>query len=166
MQLGMIGLGRMGANIVRRLQRAGHECVVFDSQPRSRQPARRRGRDRRREPGRLCREAVATSHPRGNCPTELKKSESPGLPVHVTEPSQAAPDARTDERLGSRKGYQSPSLTTGAGTLSSRVPLLQERSFSIAFFASIISASSQVLVLTVMAMARVRRIVDATSHTL
>ena len=30
MQLGMIGLGRMGANIVRRLMRAGHECVVFD----------------------------------------------------------------------------------------------------------------------------------------
>ena len=30
MQLGMIGLGRMGANLVRRLQRAGHQCVVFD----------------------------------------------------------------------------------------------------------------------------------------
>jgi 6-phosphogluconate dehydrogenase len=30
MQLGMIGLGRMGANIVRRLMRDGHECVVYD----------------------------------------------------------------------------------------------------------------------------------------
>jgi 6-phosphogluconate dehydrogenase len=30
MQLGMVGLGRMGANIVRRLMRAGHECVVHD----------------------------------------------------------------------------------------------------------------------------------------
>jgi 6-phosphogluconate dehydrogenase len=30
MQLGMIGLGRMGANMVRRLLKAGHECVVFD----------------------------------------------------------------------------------------------------------------------------------------
>jgi len=30
MQLGMIGLGRMGANMVRRLQRAGHQCVGFD----------------------------------------------------------------------------------------------------------------------------------------
>src|SRR5262245_14668620 len=30
MQLGMIGLGRMGANMVRRLPRGGHECVVFD----------------------------------------------------------------------------------------------------------------------------------------
>ncbi len=31
MQLGMIGLGRMGANLVRRLMRAGHECVVYDT---------------------------------------------------------------------------------------------------------------------------------------
>ena len=31
MQLGVIGLGRMGGNIVRRLLRAGHECVVYDA---------------------------------------------------------------------------------------------------------------------------------------
>jgi 6-phosphogluconate dehydrogenase len=30
MQLGMVGLGRMGANMVRRLMRAGHTCVVYD----------------------------------------------------------------------------------------------------------------------------------------
>jgi 6-phosphogluconate dehydrogenase len=30
MQLGMIGLGRMGANMVRRLQKNGHKCVVYD----------------------------------------------------------------------------------------------------------------------------------------
>ena len=30
MQLGMVGLGRMGANMVRRLMKAGHECVAFD----------------------------------------------------------------------------------------------------------------------------------------
>src|SRR5262245_35627258 len=30
MQIGMIGLGRMGANMARRLMRDGHECVVFD----------------------------------------------------------------------------------------------------------------------------------------
>src|SRR5260221_1330607 len=35
MQLGMIGLGRMGANMVRRLLRAGHESVVFDMSPKS-----------------------------------------------------------------------------------------------------------------------------------
>ena len=33
MQLGMIGLGRMGANMVRRLIRGGHHCVVFDLNP-------------------------------------------------------------------------------------------------------------------------------------
>ncbi|HMG35509.1 MAG TPA: NADP-dependent phosphogluconate dehydrogenase, partial [Blastocatellia bacterium] len=33
MQLGMIGLGRMGANMVRRLLRDGHQCVVFDRSP-------------------------------------------------------------------------------------------------------------------------------------
>src|SRR5262245_40867143 len=33
MQLGMIGLGRMGANMARRLMRAGHECVVYDRSP-------------------------------------------------------------------------------------------------------------------------------------
>jgi 6-phosphogluconate dehydrogenase len=30
MQIGMIGLGRMGANMVRRVMRAGHKCVIFD----------------------------------------------------------------------------------------------------------------------------------------
>ena len=33
MQLGMIGLGRMGGNIVRRLMKGGHRCVVFDRDP-------------------------------------------------------------------------------------------------------------------------------------
>ena len=33
MQLGMIGLGRMGANMVRRLLKGGHQCVVFDMAP-------------------------------------------------------------------------------------------------------------------------------------
>jgi 6-phosphogluconate dehydrogenase len=33
MQIGMIGLGRMGGNIVRRLTRNGHQCVVFDRNP-------------------------------------------------------------------------------------------------------------------------------------
>ena len=35
MQMGMVGLGRMGANMVRRLMRDGHECVVFDVRPAS-----------------------------------------------------------------------------------------------------------------------------------
>jgi 6-phosphogluconate dehydrogenase len=33
MQIGIVGLGRMGANIARRLMRHGHECVVFDTNP-------------------------------------------------------------------------------------------------------------------------------------
>ncbi|HLG86679.1 MAG TPA: decarboxylating 6-phosphogluconate dehydrogenase [Alphaproteobacteria bacterium] len=33
MQLGLIGLGRMGGNIVRRLQRHGHHCIVYDRDP-------------------------------------------------------------------------------------------------------------------------------------
>ncbi len=35
MQLGMIGLGRMGANMVRRLMKNGHQCVVFDMSPKA-----------------------------------------------------------------------------------------------------------------------------------
>ncbi len=35
MQLGMVGLGRMGANMVRRLMKGGHSCVVFDVFPKS-----------------------------------------------------------------------------------------------------------------------------------
>src|SRR5215831_442849 len=33
MQLGMVGLGRMGANMVRRLLKGGHHCIVFDRSP-------------------------------------------------------------------------------------------------------------------------------------
>ena len=35
MQLGMVGLGRMGANMVRRLLKDGHQCVVFDLSPKA-----------------------------------------------------------------------------------------------------------------------------------
>ncbi|MCA0319927.1 MAG: decarboxylating 6-phosphogluconate dehydrogenase [Proteobacteria bacterium] len=43
MQLGMVGLGRMGANIVRRLMRADHSCVVFDANPATREALGREG---------------------------------------------------------------------------------------------------------------------------
>jgi len=33
MHLGMIGLGRMGANMVRRLLTGGHQCIVYDMSP-------------------------------------------------------------------------------------------------------------------------------------
>ena len=35
MQLAMVGLGRMGANMVRRLLQGGHQCVVFDKSPKA-----------------------------------------------------------------------------------------------------------------------------------
>ena len=37
LRIGVIGLGRMGGNIVRRLARAGHKCVVFDASPKARE---------------------------------------------------------------------------------------------------------------------------------
>lgn len=43
MQLGMIGLGRMGANMVRRLMRGGHQCVVFDHNAKSVQDLEKEG---------------------------------------------------------------------------------------------------------------------------
>ncbi len=47
MQLGMIGLGRMGANMVRRLMRGGHDCVVYDVSPDAVAALDGRGRHRR-----------------------------------------------------------------------------------------------------------------------
>src|SRR5438270_730616 len=38
MQIGMIGLGRMGANMVRRLMKGGHQCVVLDARIESARP--------------------------------------------------------------------------------------------------------------------------------
>ncbi|MCM3905029.1 MAG: NAD(P)-binding domain-containing protein, partial [Pyrinomonadaceae bacterium] len=35
MELGMVGLGRMGANMVRRLLKGGHRCIVFDMTPKA-----------------------------------------------------------------------------------------------------------------------------------
>jgi 6-phosphogluconate dehydrogenase len=43
MQLGMIGLGRMGANMVRRLMKAGHTCVAYDANPQAVQDLAREG---------------------------------------------------------------------------------------------------------------------------
>src|SRR6266542_1797323 len=43
MQLGMIGLGRMGGNMVRRLMKGGHDCVVYDVFPQSVEQLAREG---------------------------------------------------------------------------------------------------------------------------
>ena len=43
MQLGMIGLGRMGSNMVQRLLKAGHDCVVYDTHPQAMQELVQKG---------------------------------------------------------------------------------------------------------------------------
>src|SRR6476646_6047125 len=43
MQMGVIGLGRMGGNISRRLMKAGHDCVVFDANPKPRDALAKEG---------------------------------------------------------------------------------------------------------------------------
>jgi 6-phosphogluconate dehydrogenase len=43
MQIGIIGLGKMGANIARRLMRAGHDCIAYDTQPNAVAPLRADG---------------------------------------------------------------------------------------------------------------------------
>jgi 6-phosphogluconate dehydrogenase (decarboxylating) len=42
-QIGMVGLGRMGANMVRRLMQAGHQCVVYDVDPKAVKELSQRG---------------------------------------------------------------------------------------------------------------------------
>ena len=61
MQIGMIGLGRMGANMVRRLIDGGHECVVFDMSPKAWQQLARK---RRREPPRSRTSSRSSTKPR------------------------------------------------------------------------------------------------------
>ena len=54
MQLGMIGLGRMGANLVRRLMRAGHSCVGFDVDPVAAEVVAKEGAQAASSPQDLC----------------------------------------------------------------------------------------------------------------
>jgi 6-phosphogluconate dehydrogenase len=56
MQLGMVGLGRMGANIVRRLMQRGHSCVVFDTNPETGQTLEREGARNSTDLHDLCRQ--------------------------------------------------------------------------------------------------------------
>jgi 6-phosphogluconate dehydrogenase len=43
MQIGIVGLGRMGGNIARRLMKAGHTCVVYDANPKAGQALEKEG---------------------------------------------------------------------------------------------------------------------------
>ena len=76
MQLGMIGLGRMGANIVRRLMRAGHTCVVYDRDPKPGRGARQGGRDRGDIAGGRRRQARRRRARSGSCCPRARPTES------------------------------------------------------------------------------------------
>ena len=58
MQLGMIGLGRMGANMVRRLLKGGHQCVVFDMSAKAVAELAKEKAHRRRIAGGVCRRSL------------------------------------------------------------------------------------------------------------
>ncbi len=79
MQIGVMGLGRMGANIARRLMRAGHTCAVYDRDP---------------EPGRkLAAEGAAAAA----SVADLVKALSPPRAVWVMLPAGAATEAAITE---------------------------------------------------------------------
>ncbi len=82
MQLGMVGLGRMGANIVRRLMRDGHACVVYDRNP---------------EPGRQLAEAGATPAPSLR---ELVDALAPPRAVWIMLPAGTVTEAAVAEVAG------------------------------------------------------------------
>src|ERR1051325_9043709 len=65
MQLGMIGLGRMGGNIVRRLMRAGHSCVVYDKSTAAVQGLAGEGAAPRRDPADFVRQLETPRAGRG-----------------------------------------------------------------------------------------------------
>jgi 6-phosphogluconate dehydrogenase len=82
MQLGMVGLGRMGANIVRRLMRDGHACVVYDRNP---------------EPGRQLAEAGATP---ASSLRELVDALVPPRAVWIMLPAGTVTEAAVAEVAG------------------------------------------------------------------
>jgi 6-phosphogluconate dehydrogenase len=90
MQIGVMGLGRMGANITRRLMRRGHGCVVYDRDP---------------VPGRVL---VAEGAAAANSPTELVKALRAPRVVWVMLPAGATTEAAVGELAG---------LLTGGDTI-------------------------------------------------
>jgi 6-phosphogluconate dehydrogenase len=62
MQIAMVGLGRMGANMVRRLQRAGHECIAYDVNPAAVQASEADGARGARSPQEVVDALVAPRH--------------------------------------------------------------------------------------------------------
>ena len=111
MQLGMVGLGRMGANIVRRLQRAGHECVVYDhNADRSGRVGRRR-RDRR---------VVAR---RSRAPSSTRRARCGSW----SRPASRATSSTSSSRHSNRATSSSTAATASTATTSRARPHSSQR---------------------------------------
>ena len=105
MQIGVMGLGRMGANIARRLMRHGHACVVYDRDP---------------EPGRaLAGEGAAAA----DSPAALVQALAAPRVVWVMLPAGAATEAAIAELAGcSRPATPSSTAATPSGRTTSAAP--------------------------------------------
>ncbi|NKN32447.1 phosphogluconate dehydrogenase (NAD(+)-dependent, decarboxylating) [Marichromatium bheemlicum] len=91
MQLGMIGLGRMGANMVQRLLAAGHQCVVYDRDPAAVAALVERGASGAADIAELCAQLEAPRHVWIMVPASVVDSV-----IDVLEPQLAAGDAIID----------------------------------------------------------------------
>ena len=98
MQIGMIGLGRMGANMVRRLTQGGHECVAYDPSARRREDGRATGRGARTPWRSWCRR----SRPRARCGSWCRRA------IVDSVIAAAAPLARARGRAHRRRQLQLP----------------------------------------------------------
>jgi hypothetical protein len=78
MQIGMIGLGRMGGNISRRLMKAGHHCVVFDTNAKPREALAGEGATAAGSLAEMIRRSRTSRVPSGLCcpPARLPKRRS------------------------------------------------------------------------------------------
>ena len=126
----MVGLGRMGANMVRRLMRDGHECVVYDVNPDAVAALAGEGADRRRLARGARREAERAARGLGDGPgrrdhREDGRRRSP----RVLEPGDAIIDGgnsyyrddirRADEARASRGSTTSTAAPAAASSASS-----------------------------------------------
>ena len=106
MQLGMIGLGRMGANMVRRLMKGGHDCVVFDMSADAVAALAQEGADRRRVAGRprgqarQAARAVADGAGRGGGHDHRRAAAAPGAGRHADRRRQLLLRRRHPPRQG------------------------------------------------------------------
>ena len=125
MQLGMIGLGRMGANMVRRLIKGGHQCVVFDCSPMQcrswsrRRPRRHLARGLRQEAGQAARDLADGSgghrrqdHRRSRCRCSKRATSSSTAATRTTWTTFDAPKSWSPKE--STMSMSAPAAASGA----------------------------------------------------